>query len=106
MKPRVLYFAVFVFFSLSGGRFTATFLEHELQFSETWMISAAMATQLLSSSICSSWLGSLADSLESKGGNNSGRMRIMSLGLLLSTVATLMHSFGSFYMHWSTVNIH
>ena len=31
MRPRVLYFAVFVYLSLSGGRFTATFLEHELR---------------------------------------------------------------------------
>lgn len=93
LQPRVLYFVVFIFFSLSGGRFTATFLEHELHFSKNWMISTAMAVQILASSSCSSWLGSLADSLEERGGSN-GRLKIMALGLLLSTVATLLHLLG------------
>lgn len=93
LQPRVLYFAVFTFFSLSGGRFTATFLEHELKFSQNWMISTAMAVQILASSTCSSWLGGLADSLEERRGSN-GRLQIMALGLLLSTVATLLHILG------------
>ena len=93
LQPRVLYFAVFTFFSLSGGRFTATFLEHELKFSQNWMISTAMAVQILASSTCSSWLGSLADSLEEWRGSN-GRLQIMALGLLLSTMATLLHVLG------------
>jgi hypothetical protein len=93
LRPRVLYFAVFIFFSLSGGRFTATFLEHELNFSQNWMISTAMAVQILASSSCSSWLGGLADSLEAKGRRN-GRLQIMASGLLLSTVATLLHRLG------------
>ena len=103
MRPRVLYFATFVFYSLSGGRFTATFLEHELHFSENWMISAAVASQLLTSSLCKPWLGGLADSWEAtSGGENSGRLRVISLGLMTSTVATLLHCLGSFYMHWRT----
>ncbi|KAL3763814.1 hypothetical protein ACHAW5_002318 [Stephanodiscus triporus] len=93
MRPRVLYFATFVFYSLSGGRFTATFLEHQLKFTENWMISATMAVQLIASSLCKPWLGGLADSWEassSEGGKyNGGRLRIMSLGLLISTFATL-----------------
>ncbi len=100
MRPRILFFAVFVFFSLSGGRFTATFLEHELQLSE-WMISAAFSLQLLSSSLCKPWLGGLADSLEASGGKSNGRMRVMSLGLTVSTIATLMHSLGGLH-YWST----
>jgi len=98
MRPRVLYFAVFVYFSLSGGRFTATFLEHELQFTENWMVSCAMAIQLLTASLCSSWLGGVADSWEeSRGGKNRGRLLIMSLGLTLSTIATLLHIPGSLF---------
>ncbi|KAL7445888.1 hypothetical protein ACHAXH_008662 [Discostella pseudostelligera] len=103
MRPRVLYFATFVFYSLSGGRFTATFLEHELHFSENWMISAAVASQLLASSLCKPWLGGMADSWEAtSGGENSGRLRIISLGLMTSTVATLLHCLGIYYMHWRT----
>jgi hypothetical protein len=107
MRPRVLYFATFVFYSLSGGRFTATFLEHQLKFTENWMISATIAVQLMASSLCKPWLGGLADSWEassSEGGKyNGGRLRIMSLGLLISTVATLLHGLGSLYAsaHWS-----
>ena len=67
------------------------------------MISAAMATQLLCSSLCSTTLGSLADSYEAKkGGQHSGRLLVMSLGLLLSTIAVLLHSLGSLYLHWGT----
>jgi len=102
LEPRVLYFAVFTFFSLSGGRFTATFLEHELKFSQNWMISIAMAVQILASSSCSSWLGGLADSLEKRRGSN-GRLQIMALGLLLSTVATLLHILGRLWMQPSTL---
>lgn len=97
LQPRVLYFAVFIFFSLSGGRFTATFLEHELNFTKNWMISSAMAVQILTSSACSSWLGGLADSIEARGRRN-GRLQIMASGLLLSTVATLLHIPGRFWM--------
>ena len=103
MRPRVLYFAVFSFFSLSGGRFTATFLEHELQFSENYMISAAISLQLLASSLSKPWLGGLADSWEAsssneRGGKNNGRLRVISLGLLLSTIAILLHSLGALYL--------
>ena len=103
MRPRVLYFAVFSFFSLSGGRFTATFLEHELQFSENYMISAAISLQLLASSLSKPWLGGLADSWEASsskegGGKNNGRLRVISLGLLLSTIAILLHSLGALYL--------
>ncbi|KAL3826850.1 hypothetical protein ACHAXA_005692 [Cyclostephanos tholiformis] len=107
MRPRVLYFTTFVFYSLSGGRFTATFLEHQLKFTDNWMISAAMAVQLLASSLGKPWLGGMADSWEASsvalGKNNAGRLRIMSLGLLMSTVATLSHSLGGLYTpaHWS-----
>ena len=106
MRPRVLYFATFVFYSLSGGRFTATFLEHQLKFTDNWMISAAMTVQLFASSLCKPWLGGLADSWEasSEGGkNNGGRLRIMSLGLLMSTVAMLSHGIGILFApaHWS-----
>ena len=110
MRPRVLYFAIFIFYSFSGGRFTATFLEHQLHFSENWMISAAVASQLLTSSLCKPWFGGVADSWEASSqgvdGNNiySGRLRVISLGLLTSTVATLLHGLGTYYMQWNITN--
>lgn len=129
MKPRILYAAVFTFLSLSGGRFTATFMEHELKFSQNWMIGGAMALQVLSSSLLSSWFGSVADSWEAgisssitrnnpgvvSSGDaststnmfirwnswNRGRLLMMTLGLLLSTISILLHSFGTFWMSQS-----
>ena len=94
MRPRVLYFAVFVFFSSSGGRFSATFLEHELQLKENWMISTAFALQLLTSSLTGSYFGGLADSwdAQSSKGKNMGRLQLMAYGLLFSTAAVLLHS--------------
>ena len=56
-----------------------------------------MAVQILTSSACSSWLGGLADSIEARGMRN-GRLQIMASGLLLSTVATLLHVLGRFWM--------
>ena len=53
--------------------------------------------QILTSSACSSWLGGLADSIEARGRRN-GRLQIMASGLLLSTVATLLHILGRFWM--------
>ena len=99
MRPRVLYFAVFVFFSSSGGRFAATFLEHELQLKDNWMISTAFALQLLTSSLTGSYFGGLADSWDasSSKGKNIGRLQLMSYGLLFSTAAILLHSLGGLY---------
>ena len=99
MRPRVLYFAVFVFFSSSGGRFAATFLEHELQLEDNWMISTAFALQLLTSSLTGSYFGGLADSWDasSSKGKNMGRLQLMSYGLLFSTAARILHNLGRLY---------
>ena len=71
------------------------------------MVSSALAVQLLSSSICKPWLGSFADSLEASKGssNNNGRLMVMALGLLWSTIITLMHSLGSLWMNNDTDKI-
>eukprot|EP00581_Thalassiosira_minuscula_P011685 CAMPEP_0183718002 /NCGR_PEP_ID=MMETSP0737-20130205/11384_1 /TAXON_ID=385413 /ORGANISM="Thalassiosira miniscula, Strain CCMP1093" /LENGTH=463 /DNA_ID=CAMNT_0025947483 /DNA_START=203 /DNA_END=1594 /DNA_ORIENTATION=+ len=62
-----------------------------------------MAVELLSSTLFSSWLGGVADSWEaSKGGKNKGRLLVMTFGMLLSTIATLLHSLGSAWMHLNT----
>ncbi|EJK75001.1 hypothetical protein THAOC_03288, partial [Thalassiosira oceanica] len=52
------------------GRFMSTFLEHELSFHQNWMISAAMATQLLASSCFSAYFGSVADTWEKRSASN------------------------------------
>jgi MFS family permease len=106
MRPRVLYFAVFVFHSLSGGRFTSTFLEHQLGFTAK-RISTAISIQMLVSNVCKPWLGKVADSWEAsvdEGRGNTGRLRVMSLGLLLSTVAMLSHGLGSIIYSTKTIN--
>ena len=54
-----------------------------------------MATQLFASTCFSAYFGSVADTWEKGSASkrvNSGRLTMMTYGLLLSTLATLMHS--------------
>ena len=54
-----------------------------------------MATQLLASTCFSAYFGSIADAWEKRSASNrvnSGRLKMMTSGLLLSTFATLLHS--------------
>lgn len=95
MRPRHLYLALFTYYALSGGRFTAPFLEHELNFQEQWMVSCALALQILIGSVCSSYFGILADKWDANTERCHGRLRIMYVGLAVSTVATLMHLIAS-----------
>mmetsp|Transcript_22578 Transcript_22578/g.46470 ORF Transcript_22578/g.46470 Transcript_22578/m.46470 type:complete len:579 (+) Transcript_22578:178-1914(+) len=125
MKPRILYAATFTFLSLSGGRFSATFMEHELQFSENWMIGGAMALQILAHSLMSSWFGTVADSWEASrsiggdAGSNAdsseifakfiflrkGRMLMMICGLSLSACSILLHIPGTLWMSWKSTGV-
>ena len=92
MKPRHLYFSLFTYYALSGGRFTAPFLEHQLKLNENWMIGLALALQILVGSICSSYFGILADKWYAESNTCHGRLSIMLGGLVVSLVATLLHS--------------
>lgn len=92
MKPRHLYFSLFSYYALSGGRFTAPFLEHQLKLDENWMIGLALALQILVGSICSPFFGILADKWYAESNGCHGRLAIMLGGMVVSLVATLLHS--------------
>jgi Na+/melibiose symporter-like transporter len=92
MKPRHLYLSLFTYYALSGGRFTAPFLEHQLNLHENWMIGSALALQILIGSICSPYFGILADRWDANSKVCHGRLLIMFVGLTLSTVAMLLHT--------------
>ena len=92
MKPRHLYFSLFSYYALSGGRFTAPFLEHQLKLDENWMIGLALALQILVGSVCSPFFGILADKWYAESNECHGRLAIMLGGMVVSLVATLLHS--------------
>ncbi|KAL7478411.1 hypothetical protein ACHAW6_004179 [Cyclotella cf. meneghiniana] len=106
MKPRHLYLILFTYYALSGGRFTAPFLEHQLGLTENWMIGSALALQILVGSVGSSYFGILADDWDARtsaGGREGcrGRLIIMFGGLVVSTVATVLHGVASMTF-WQT----
>ncbi|KAL3797719.1 hypothetical protein HJC23_000264 [Cyclotella cryptica] len=106
MKPRHLYLILFTYYALSGGRFTAPFLEHQLGLNQNWMIGSALALQILVGSVGSSYFGILADKWDARrsvGGTRGcrGRLIIMFGGLVVSTVATLLHGVASMVL-WNT----
>jgi hypothetical protein len=63
-RPRVIYSSIFVWISVTGGRFKAPFLlEHEAGFSDS-LIGITLALQGVISCLLGPWFGSLADSRE------------------------------------------
>jgi hypothetical protein len=60
-RPRVLYFSVFTWISLTGGRFTAPFLEDQVHHWTSAQIGLCLALQQVVGSLTTSWAGSAAD---------------------------------------------
>uniref|UniRef100_A0A7S2N1P0 Major facilitator superfamily associated domain-containing protein n=1 Tax=Helicotheca tamesis TaxID=374047 RepID=A0A7S2N1P0_9STRA len=89
MRPRQLYFAVFTWLVLSGGRFTAPFLTNVAQLSET-LTGLALAMQTVCMSMFLSVGGAIADHLEKKYPHR-GRAATLIFGLGLSTTAFMLH---------------
>lgn len=92
MRPRVLYGALFAFFSCSGGRFTAPFLESQASFGEA-EIGLAMAIQSALVSLLGTPAGAFSDRLQRR--KKNGRVYVMTCGLVISTIAFLMHMMGN-----------
>ena len=88
MYPRILYVVVFGWLSWTGGRFTAPFLQKEVDFSET-QVGVALAIQNLLMSLMATPSGHLADRWQRK--RDHGRIHVLQLGMLLSTCAFLGH---------------
>jgi hypothetical protein len=89
-RPRVLYFSVFCWLSLTGGRFAAPFLEDQVQHWTSAQIGLCLALQQVVGSLTGSGAGSAADKLESK---RPGRGRALCLvaGIVSGTVLFLLH---------------
>lgn len=88
MRPRWLYLTIFIWTAVSGGRFTAPFLESEASMSDTY-IGFALALQLGLIIVFSSPAGLLADALEKKC-KHTGRSYVLSMGIGMGTLALLL----------------
>ena len=89
-RPAILYGSVFVWISITGGRFIAPFLEQDGHLNVT-EIGFALASQQVVSTIFSSSGGSYADFMEFKYPKR-GRAICMGIGIVLGTMVYLLHS--------------
>jgi Na+/melibiose symporter-like transporter len=89
-RPRILYFSVFCWISVTGGRFQAPFLEHQVPHWTAAQIGLCLALQQVVGSLAGSWAGSTSDAVESE---HPGRGRAASLlaGITAGTVLFLLH---------------
>jgi Na+/melibiose symporter-like transporter len=87
-RPRVLYSSIFVWISVTGGRFKAPFLEHEAGFSDS-LIGITLALQGVISCLLGPWFGSLADSRE-RLYPHRGRVQALSLGIFVASILFLL----------------
>jgi Na+/melibiose symporter-like transporter len=89
-RPRVLYTAVFVWISVTGGRFLAEFLEQEVELS-TSQIGGLLALQKFVGVLSSSIAGQIADVMEERHGRNKGRIGVLGCGVVVSTICFCLH---------------
>lgn len=90
-KPRALYAVVFVWKVFTGGRFTAPFLTNSLGFDET-LTGAVFALQSGLGTLVGPVGGTVADRLQKR--SEHGRSHALAFGLVVGTVATLLHGVG------------
>jgi hypothetical protein len=88
-RPGLLYGSVFVWISLTGGRFLAPFLEKEGGLTAT-EIGLALALQQSVSTLLSSIGGSYADQLEFQSPGR-GRAMVLGLGIVVGTLTFTLH---------------
>jgi hypothetical protein len=89
-RPRVLYFSVFTWISLTGGRFTAPFLEDQVSHWTSAQIGLCLALQQVVGSLTASWAGSAADTQESQR-PGTGYALCLGTGIIAGTVLFLLH---------------
>jgi MFS family permease len=100
-RPRILYATLFVWMSVTGGRFLAPFLEHEAQLSSS-QIGLFLAVQQCISVPVSSMGGVWADSLERKHPGR-GRALVMALGVATGGIFFVLHGAGRLATEESSV---
>lgn len=97
MRPGYLYFSTFVWYVLSGGRFTAPFLKQIAGFSDS-MIGYTFAIQIFLGSIIGSFGAAFADSLEKKL-PRTGRALSLGLCVLLAAISFELHFVATFFLN-------
>lgn len=100
-RPRILYATLFVWISITGGRFLAPFLEHEAQLSSS-QIGLFLAVQQCIGVPVSSLGGVWADSLERKHPGR-GRALVMALGVATGGLFFVLHGVGRLATEESSV---
>jgi hypothetical protein len=88
-RPGLLYGSVFVWISLTGGRFLAPFLEQEGGLTAT-EIGLTLALQQSISTLLSSIGGSYADQIEFQSPGR-GRAMVLGLGIVVGTLTFVLH---------------
>ena len=95
-RPRLLYTAVFVWISITGGRFTASFLEAESSSSQSTLklnsaqIGIILAVQKLVGIFIGSITGIYADKMEQQY-PKKGRLYILGFGCFMGTIIFCFH---------------
>jgi Na+/melibiose symporter-like transporter len=106
-RPRVLYYSLFSWMAITGGRFLAPFLEHEANMSDA-NIGLTLSAQYAILSVFAPYYGRLADSQERKY-PHYGRGRVLIAGITFGTIAFHLHGvnfvwdlpiFHSLYYHF------
>lgn len=87
-RPRSLHASVFAYYVLSGGRFTAPFLEHVAGFSDT-RSGVALAIQVGTETVLGPLAGSIADIMERRY-PHYGRAYVITAGVVTGTIAFVM----------------
>ncbi|KAL7579976.1 hypothetical protein ACA910_004969 [Epithemia clementina (nom. ined.)] len=94
VRPGLVFGCIFVWMSITGGRFLAPFLEQEIGMSPR-TIGVCLAAQSVITTLGGSIVGPLADQRESRLPGR-GRTEILALGIMLGTICCLLHSLRHF----------
>jgi hypothetical protein len=89
-RPRFLYAAVFVWISVTGGRFLAPFLRHQAGLDDG-QIGTVLALQTLLTTLTGGYGGAWADRREMMYPHR-GRAQVLGVGVTMGTISFVLHS--------------
>ena len=90
MRPAILFSVIFTWNATTGGRFLALYLKESAKLSD-FSIGIILSIQMSLTAILGGYGGMYADSLERKH-PQSGRVRVLSCGLVIGTFAFLLEN--------------
>lgn len=100
MRPGHLYFSLFIWYVLSGGRFTAPFLKNVANFSDS-MIGFTFSMQFFLGSLMGSLGAVAADSFEKKF-PNKGRVAALGACIIIGSLSFEIHHIATFLTNENT----